>query len=133
MVLFFLLILSRILISKKVTNFLFHFMIMFLMLGGACASAFYAFFSSSMTSLVGSVFFSMVSACFNLPVSNDSMPAINCCWPFSCWMAKSWRKKWKLIKILENLIFIRVKSSFLLDQASSINDVCNFLTYSRLI
>lgn len=52
-----------------------------------------------MVSLVGNGFFSCVSVCFNLEVSNDSMQLMKFFWPFSCWIA---------VKIEENNLSLDV-------------------------
>ena len=48
-------------------------------------------FNGAVPSLVGRGFFSWVSACFSLAVSNDSMPWRSCCCPFS-WAMTAKRK-----------------------------------------
>lgn len=47
----------------------------------------YAFFSSSMTSLVGRGFFSQVSVGFNWAGLKFSIPEISWIFSFSCWIA----------------------------------------------
>ena len=72
-------------------------------------------FNGAVPSLVGRGFFSWVSACFSLAVSNDSMPWRSCCCPFS-WAMTAKRKTFGNVTPQLNSLFNFLENSYLRDQ-----------------